>query len=238
MHDCSCDYRGRIHSVCDIYRKVIAKICESTGMKGGGRPKMDVNMLLFPDFETLDAFGPVEVLGHISEYTLHYCSMAGGTVRSRQNVRIVTEPIEQVDESGILLIPGGQGTRALVHDEAFIDRLNKLATNAAYCMTVCTGSALLAKTLLLNGRQATSNKNAFKWVQSVNTHVRWMNHARWVSDGKYYTSSGVSAGIDMALGFIADQFGFPSAADIARSIEYLWNSDKNKDPFSQNKQQS
>jgi len=83
----------------------------------------------------------------------------------------------------------------------------------------------------LNGRKATSNKRAFAWVQSVNSDVKWISHARWVVDGKFYTSSGVSAGIDMALGFISDRFGREKTAEIAQSIEYIWNSNKNNDLF-------
>ncbi|TGA97708.1 DJ-1/PfpI family protein [Sporolactobacillus shoreae] len=195
---------------------------------------MDVNILLFPEFETLDVFGPIEVLGHIKEYSLHYFSLNGGIIKSRQNGLVVTEPIEKADELGIILIPGGQGTRSLINDGEFIKQLEKYAASATYCLTVCTGSALLAKTSLLNGKKATSNKKAFAWVQGINSNVKWMRKARWIKDGKYYTSSGVSAGIDMSLGFVADQFGHTMAMDIAKSIEYLWNSDKNNDPFSEN----
>jgi putative intracellular protease/amidase len=195
---------------------------------------MDINILLFPDFETLDAFGPVEVLGRVSDYALHFVSMDGGTVTSRQKTTIMTELIDQANATGIFLIPGGQGTRPLVHNEDFIEKLKHAAEQATYCLTVCTGSALLAQTGLLNGRKATSNKIAFDWVKSVNPAVHWEERARWVTDGKYYTSSGVSAGIDMTLGFIADQFGTEQASDIARGIEYVWNNDQAHDPFSKN----
>ncbi|MCO7125377.1 DJ-1/PfpI family protein [Sporolactobacillus shoreicorticis] len=196
---------------------------------------MDINILLFPDFETLDAFGPVEVLGRVSGYALHFVSMGGGLVTSRQKTPIMTESMDQANAAGILLIPGGQGTRPLVQDEDFIGKLKYAAEQAAHCLTVCTGSALLARTELLNGRKATSNKIAFDWVKSVNSAVHWIEHARWVTDGKYYTSSGISAGIDMTLGFIADQYGSEQASDIAHGIEYVWNSDKTNDPFSRKK---
>lgn len=83
--------------------------------------------------------------------------------------------------------------------------LLNLVLNSQNCLTVCTGSALLAKTGLLNMKKATSNKKAFAWVKSVNNNVKWVEEARWVVDGKFYTSSGVSAGMDMVLGFIRDQ---------------------------------
>lgn len=192
---------------------------------------MDVNILLFSEFETLDTFGAVEILGQVEEYRLRYFSVNGGIILSKQGTKIITEQLKDADFSGILLVPGGQGTRPLVNDSAFIEKLTTIVTQSKYCLTVCTGSALLAKTNLLNGRKATSNKRAFEWVKSVNPNVEWVNRARWVADGKFYTSSGISAGIDMALGFVADRFGLERAIEIAQSIEYVWNSDKNNDLF-------
>ncbi len=192
---------------------------------------MDVNILLFSDFETLDAFGPVEVFGRIEEYSLRYISITGGTVISKQGAKVLTEDMNSADPYGILLIPGGQGTRALINDDNFIEELSKMVMKSKYCLTVCTGSALLAKTGLLNYKRATSNKKAFEWVKSINANVSWIEEARWVADQKYYTSSGVSAGIDMALGFIAEKFSVGKAQEIAEHIEYIWNSDSSNDPF-------
>lgn len=83
----------------------------------------------------------------------------------------------------------------------------------------------------MDNKKATSNKKATKWVQSLNKNVNWVEKARWVVDGKYYTSSGVSAGTDMALGFIADQKGLEIAKTVAKNIEYMWNDDPQNDPF-------
>ncbi|MCB2362086.1 DJ-1/PfpI family protein [Clostridium estertheticum] len=192
---------------------------------------MDVNILLFDDFETLDTFGAVEILGQVEEYRLRYFSVNGGIVLSKQCTKITTEQLKDADFSGILLIPGGRGTRNLVNDSIFIEQLTTIVAQSKYCLTVCTGSALLAKTNLLNGRNATSNKRAFEWVKSLNSNVQWENYARWVVDGKFYTSSGISAGIDMALGFVADIIGLERAIEIAQSIEYVWNCDKSNDLF-------
>jgi transcriptional regulator GlxA family with amidase domain len=192
---------------------------------------MDVNVLLFDDFETLDAFGPVEVFGCVESWRLRFVSVMGGMIRSSQGVSVSTESLADVHLSGILLIPGGQGTRILINDSMFIKRLAVLASQAEYCLTVCTGAALLAKTNLLNGRNATSNKRAFAWVQSVNSDVIWISRARWVDDGKFYTSSGISAGIDMALGFIGDRFGQEKALEIAQRMEYIWHQNQNEDVF-------
>lgn len=190
------------------------------------------NVLLFNDFETLDAFGPAEVIGKLPKrYTLEYYSIGGGVVTSSQNVRVDTLPLESVNNDSVLLIPGGMGTRRLVDDVGFIEDIRVAAQNAKYVLTVCTGSALLAKTGLLKNHQATSNKMAFDWVVSIDNNVNWIRKARWTNDGKFYTSSGVSAGIDMTLGFISDIDGFQLAENTAKYIEYIWNKDKDNDPF-------
>jgi putative intracellular protease/amidase len=192
---------------------------------------MKVNLLLFDGFETLDAFGPVELFGQLDGYELNYYSRTGGNVVSAHNAVVSTDSIADAPKDSILVIPGGRITRSLVNDEAFIHMLEEAANQSHYCLCVCTGSALLAKTGLLDGRKATSNKKAFSWVTSLNSKVQWIRKARWVTDGKYYTSSGVSAGMDMTLGFIRDCFSEEKALTIAGHIEYRWNSDNTEDDF-------
>ncbi|MDR2932072.1 MAG: DJ-1/PfpI family protein [Oscillospiraceae bacterium] len=192
----------------------------------------DFNIVLFDGFETLDAFGPAEIAGRMPEvWNLGYYSLTGGMVTSSQKIEVNTRPIKEMRSDCILLIPGGMGTRQLVLDSIFIKEIAKACDQAAFVLTVCTGSALLAKTGLLSGRRATSNKRAFEWVKSVNGEVKWVDQARWVVDGRFYTSSGVSAGMDMVLGFISDLHGADVARGVADSIEYIWNADKDCDPF-------
>ena len=192
---------------------------------------MIINIILFEDFETLDVFGPVEILGHGKDVKLNFLSQEGGLIKSRQGTEIVTKAVDMNTYLGVFFLPGGQGTRSLVANTEFIDLIKEMADRSEYCLTVCTGSALLAKTGRLNGKRATSNKRAFDWVVSVNPEVDWAGRARWVVDGKYYTSSGVSAGMDMSLGFIQDVFGIEAAREIADRIEYTWHEDKEEDPF-------
>lgn len=193
---------------------------------------INFNFILFDDFETLDAFGPAEVIGKLTnEYQLNYYSLNGGITVSSQQIKVDTLPFDKMDMSGVLLIPGGMGTRILLADEQYINQLKLISEKALYVLTVCTGSALLAKTGLLNGMKATTTKRVFEWVSSFGKEVNWVKKARWVNDGKYYTSSGVSAGIDMTLGFIGDVHGVEVSQTIAKGIEYIWNSDKDNDPF-------
>lgn len=192
---------------------------------------MDIYFLFFEDFETLDVLGPVEVLSRIDNVKLHYISISGGLIRSKQGYYIQTESITEIAPNSILVVPGGQGTRSLVSDELFITTLRNLCNRAKNVLSICTGSALLAKSGVLDNRKATSNKKAFEWVQTTSSNINWIRNARWVIDGKYYTSSGVSAGMDMALGFVSDLYGNDKAMQIAKDIEYVWNSNSNMDCF-------
>ena len=189
-----------------------------------------INILLFENFETLDVFGPVEAFGMTGEYDIHFVSLTGGIIANRHGVRIETEKAEPCPD-GIWLIPGGGGTRPLAEDPEFITALKELVQDAEYILTVCTGSALLARTGLLNDKNATSNKLSFAWVQSCGEQVKWNREARWVKHGNVYTSAGVSAGTDMALGFIADRLGREAAETAAKRMEYHWNTDPDHDIF-------
>ena len=172
----------------------------------------EIVTILFDEFETLDVFGPVEILGRLEEdFHLNFYSLKGGIIKSSQDVPVCTKPLHSLNlENYILMIPGGMGTRKLVEDELFLERLKTLALNAEYVLTICTGSILLAKNGFLDGKKATSNKRVFKWTQEF-PKVNWVHKARWVRDGNIYTSSGVSAGMDMALGFVADLLGYDVA---------------------------
>jgi putative intracellular protease/amidase len=194
---------------------------------------MNVAVLLFEDFETLDVFGPVEIFGRLTDlYTIKFYSLKGGMIKNRHGVSISSENIEHIsDEIEVFVIPGGIGTRKEISNTLLIGKIATVSKISRYTLTVCTGSALLAKTGLLNNKMATSNKKAFAWVTINGENVKWNKTARWVVDDKYYTSSGVTAGMDMALGFLSDRHGTDFARKIAREIEYKWVEEKNDDGF-------
>lgn len=194
---------------------------------------MIINILLFDDFETLDVFGPVEMFGTLSdEYALNYISKDGGPVKSHHGAWILTDSLDSFKEDGILFIPGGFGTRPLVDDPDYVSTVRDLCDKSKYCLTVCTGSALLGKTGLLKGLRATSNKIALEWVMSLDPDVKWLKSSRWAADGKYWSSSGVSAGMDMAIGFIQEKNGREKALQVCQFTEYIWNENMDEDPFS------
>ena len=104
---------------------------------------------------------------------------------------------------------------------------------ADHVAVVCTGTTLVAKTGLLDGHKATTNKAAFDWVANQGPNVDWQKKARWVESGKFFTSSGVSAGIDMSLALIAHLLGEDKALEAARWAEYDWHRDPDWDPFAE-----
>ncbi len=194
---------------------------------------MKVAIFLFEDFETLDVFGPVEILGRLKDkYQISFYSESGGLVKNAHGISIVTENIDEIKNGvDIFLIPGGYGTRKEVDNISLIDKVREICLLSKFVFTVCTGSALLARTGLLDGRKATTNKRAFDWVTTQGENINWIRKARWTKDEKYYTSAGVSAGMDMTLGFLSDIHGIEFARKVAFEIEYHWKENMDDDIF-------
>ncbi len=191
--------------------------------------------LVFPGFETLDLFGPIEMFGLLPEqFSISIVAEREGQVASTHGPRTCvdysfagTEPFD------MLLVPGGPGTRTQVDNSAMMDWLRARSAQAEIVMSVCTGSALLARAGLLDGRRATSNKMSFAWVKEQGPAVDWVARARWVEDGQLFTSSGVSAGMDMSLAVIKRLHDEDTARKVARYAEYTWHEDAAHDPFAQ-----
>ena len=187
--------------------------------------------VLFEGFEILDFFGPLEFFWP-NMAKIVTLGEKKGPIKSAHGVKCtVDHAFGEFDPVDVLLIPGGYGTRKEVNNEKLIGDIRVYAEKASYVATVCTGTALLAKTGLLDGKQATTNKLAFEWVTSQGLKVNWVPEARWVEDGKFFTASGVSAGMDMALGLIEKLFDRETSLNMARAAEYEWHSDKTWDPF-------
>lgn len=195
--------------------------------------KLVLGMVVFDGFELLDVFGPLEMFGLIKDKVeIVMIAQKAGPVKSAAGpVTIADHGFADAPKLDIVMIPGGMGTRREVNNPAFLDGFKALADATPQVASVCTGSAVLAKTGLLDGVKATSNKMAWKWATSQSAKVVWVPQARWVEDGKYISSSGISAGMDMALGLIAKLFGKDTAQTVANRAEYRWHEDPNDDPF-------
>jgi len=191
-----------------------------------------VGVVLYRGFEALDVFGPVEMWANVPDFQVVMISQDGGAVRSAQGFSTLSDySFANAPQLDIMMVPGGIGTQSELNNGVMLDFIRKQNEKTQLTTSVCTGSALLAKAGLLSGHKATSNKAFFSLATSQDPSVDWQGKARWVEDGKFITSSGVSAGTDMALGLVAKLYGSERAGLLAHSLEYEWNSDPANDPF-------
>ena len=190
-------------------------------------------VLVFPGFQTLDLFGPLEMLGDLGDaidITVVAETLAPVPSVHGQGLS-VDRTVSDGSDYDLLLMPGGDSALVAAENSAITDWIVETANHAELVMTVCTGSILLAATGLLDGRKATTNKQDFTKTVPLGPNVEWVRQARWVEDGKFFTSSGVSAGMDMTLAAIAHLFDTDTAKEIAEGTEYEWHDDAGWDPF-------
>lgn len=196
-------------------------------------------LLLFPGFEALDAFGPMEVINDLSRHhditlsviaaTLDPVSTQWkGTHRVGQSV-VPTHTFTDAPDLDVLLIPGGWG--GFETGEETVEYIRNTAAKADHVVTVCNGAALAARAGILDGKRATTNKAYWKECVASGPKVNWIARARWVQDGNIWTASGVSAGIDVTLAWVASQFGEELASEIANGMEFTRASSSSNDPF-------
>lgn len=192
---------------------------------------LQVLALVFDDYETLDLHGPVEMIGHMKNVQIKLVG-AKSIIRSYQGPKVVTDiSTDSVTPCDLFIVPGGLGTRKLVEDEKLMTWLRKQVSVSDKVFSICTGSAMLARAGILDGINATTNKMAYQWVTGLARQVNWQPRARWVDDGKFLTSSGVSAGTDAALFYVSQLRGEVEARRIERLTEYHWNDDAKNDPY-------
>jgi transcriptional regulator GlxA family with amidase domain len=201
---------------------------------------LSVGALLYPGFEMLDMFGPLEMFSVLGPEQVQIHMLAeqaaevptafgfGGDLGPRVCADYSFATAPAID---VLLIPGGTGTLQAVENTPLLEFVRQCSATAQYVASVCTGSAILAKAGVLDGRRATSNKQVFALATMQSDAVQWQAEARWVEDGKFFTSSGVSAGMDMSLALIEQHFGAQVAQTVANGTEYTRHLDADSDPF-------
>ncbi len=192
-----------------------------------------LGIVLYPKFELLDVYGPAEMFGNLAgKVKVVMVAEQAGPVASAQGPKVVADfGFDDCPPLDLVIVPGGFGTIAEMKNEKMLQWLRTRAEKAEIVMSVCSGSAILAKAGLLDGRRATSNKRYFKIATDAGPKVNWVRKARWVDDGDRVTSSGVSAGTDMALHVVERLFGTATAETLADATEYQWHRDADNDPF-------
>jgi len=195
--------------------------------------------ILYPGFEMLDLFGPLEMFSIVpkEQLSIYMIAERAGPVPAALGMEIAGPKViadygfDDAPPLDILLLPGGVGTFPELGNMRMLDFLAKRSRSAKITASVCSGSALLAKAGVLDGHRATSNKQLFALATSQSDKVTWVEAARWVDDGPVVMASGVSAGIDMGVAIIARLWGADMAQLIAEVAEYSWHEDAGNDPF-------
>ncbi len=195
-------------------------------------PTRTLGALVFPGFQALDLWGPIEMLGNAAPaITPILIGADDQPVSSAQGPRVIADTtMEESPRLDLVLIPGGNVTRQK-HNADTLEWIRWQAVDAEIVMAVCNGVDLLAETGLLDGRRATTNKALFTSIAANHPRVNWVARARWVDDGKFVTSSGVSAGIDMSLAVLARLVGDQITDGLAAYTEYSWHNESGWDPF-------
>lgn len=190
--------------------------------------------LVFPGFQTLDFFGPIELLGGFrDDIELMTVAKTAEPVPSRHAQRIcVDQTLSASTDYDILFVPGGDSALDEAKDPELLAWIRDVSESAEIVLAVCTGTILLGIAGVLDGKRATTSKIDFTATVPLAPNVDWVKKARWVEDGKFFTSSGVSAGMDAALAVAARLYGIEAALEMAEGSEYAWHDDPSWDPFS------
>ncbi|ANW17240.1 DJ-1/PfpI family protein [Streptomyces clavuligerus] len=180
---------------------------------------MQIAVLLYDRFTTLDAIGPYELLGRAPGVETVFVARRPGPVRGDQgSVALVADAaLAEVTAPDIVLVPGGPGSREVMRDEEILDWVRTADAATTWTTSVCTGSHILAAAGLLAGRRATSYWPTLDELVPFGAEP---TGERVVFDGKYVTAAGVSSGIDMALHLLARIGGDELAQQMQLLTEY------------------
>jgi putative intracellular protease/amidase len=180
---------------------------------------MEIGILIYDRFTALDAVGPYEVLSRLPGAKVSFLAEQLGPVRTDtgQLTMLVETTLDRLASPDIVLVPGGPGQVALMDDGPVHEWLRTADEASQWTTSVCTGSLILGAAGVLTGKRATSNWQALEQLGGLGVEVV---DERVVFDGKYATSAGVTAGIDMALALAARIAGEQVAQAIQLGIEY------------------
>jgi cyclohexyl-isocyanide hydratase len=182
------------------------------------RAAMQVNIVLVSAMVQLDITGPFEVLARTPGWDIDLVAASMEPVRTERGLTILpTQTRETAKPSNILVVPGGSGIDQAMLDPDWIAYARREADHAQYVFGICTGSLLLAATGVLEGRTAGGHWLSRDLLAKFDVVP---SHERMTIDGKFYTSGGVTSGIDMALRVVADIAGEVTARKIQLAIEY------------------
>ena len=160
-----------------------------------------IGILVYDGFFSLDAVGPMAVLSELMGTKVFFIGLKKGLVSNFQMKIQVDKSIDEIDELDVLIIPGGaQETFKMTQNERVLDWIRKINKTTQITASVCTGAWILGEAGLLQGRKASTH-----WYRAKEMLARYgadYQNQRYTIDGKYWTSAGVTAGMDMSLALI------------------------------------
>jgi len=179
-----------------------------------------VGILLYDNYAVLDAMGPYHVLSELMGARVFFVGRHKGLITTGNGLKVQCDSsIAEVKQLDILVIPGGLNeTYMATKDTVLLNWIKAIDANSKYTASVCTGAWILAATGLLKDQQATTHwfgKQILKDQFGINSE-----NTRYVKSGKYWTSAGVSAGIDMSLGMINEIMGEKYTQMVMLDLEY------------------
>ena len=187
---------------------------------------MKIGILVFEDAEELDFVGPWEVFkmareARPDEIELVLVAESDRAVRCRGGLRVLADvTTAECDALDVLLVPGGQGTRKEVKNEALLAWIARIAQKAKWVTSVCTGALLLTAAGPAKGKRVTTHWGFIKDLRERGEASEVLDNFRYVRDGNVVTAAGVSAGIDMALWLVGAWYGPEFARGVQRYMEY------------------
>ena len=186
-----------------------------------------IGILVFDGVEELDAVGPWEVLAYWTrnfpedEYSVELISGGQELVTAAKGMRFTPDVTRGDAEPYELFIhPGGIGTRTLMLDDVHLDWMRELRAKTPIMASVCTGSLVYAAAGLLADKTATTHWGSLELLAKTDPSIEVRADDRWVDNGDIVTSSGVSAGIEMALHLVRRVSSEARAKQVRRGIQY------------------
>ena len=183
-----------------------------------------IGILIFPDFQILDAAGPISVFeiagrfaGHAAP-AIRLLAATPGPVRSSSGVEMLARGWRPSGAITTLIVAGGEGVRHAAKCEKTLSFVRAMAKRGVRVASVCSGAYILAEAGLLDGRRATTHWQRTRHFISAYPKVKLEADRIFVRDGEIWTSAGISAGIDLALAIAAEDFGDEVAQNTARQL--------------------
>ena len=180
---------------------------------------MVIAIPIFDGLTALDAIGPYEVLSRLPEARVEFAALEPGVKRTDNGMLALTaeRALDELPHPDVIVMPGGHGTRALMHDDRMLDWVRVAHETSRFTTSVCTGSLVLGAAGILDGLEATTH---WAVLDTLGRLGAVPVTRRVVEQGKVITAAGVSSGIDMALTLAARIAGEDVARAIQLAIEY------------------